>query len=460
MGQITLDMSTAQPLQTPPPVKLDMSTAQPLDSSAAAPPKTYKSGKDAFGSYATPSDAAEQVADMLGQSVKSLVKVSSPNVVYEMIRSHFPQLGLRPWQGIPTANEVGATGVSTLLPAAEGIAPEAAAEEPKTQAPAEPAPKAASSTASILQHPAVAPFVDALKEELYSKIPGYRFTKVLGESLRGLTEGTPDAPLAPPTPGVPETNGVPWGSGGQGPLDLRGKVIPQAPAAAAPETVAPQPSAPNIPARAQIYRDATRQNVPYAGADEDAADLQQITKATINKAIPPEGDTLGLNRRVQAQVDLHLSQGDVPAAESVLDDAAKASNPKYTAPDRPRITPSVQNIRDNISQVNDAQASPNRPTPDSLDDRALSQEFNWDLERHGWAAESEARREFIARNSTGVTKADLTGASEKPVKYTKTPGVPSPGSGADTTPAQVDDLMQKMQSMLDAAKKAKQPASN
>ena len=81
-------------------------------------------------------------------------------------------------------------------------------------------------------------------------------------------------------------------------------------------------------------------------------------------------------------------------------------------------------------------------------DAALSQEMNWDLERHGWAAESEARREFIARNSTGVTKAELTGAAEKPVKYTKTPGVPSFGSGAD-------DLTDLLQKSLEAAKKAK-----
>ena len=43
----------------------------------------------------------------------------------------------------------------------------------------------------------------------------------------------------------------------------------------------------------------------------------------------------------------------------------------------------------------------------SLEDRGIQQEMNWGLERHGYSAESEARREFIVRNSTGVTKGQL-----------------------------------------------------
>jgi hypothetical protein len=222
----------------------------------------------------------------------------------------------------------------------------------------------------------------------------------------------------------------------------------------ATEVAASQPSAATAPKPGvSVWRDATRQNVPYAG--EDDAQLRTFTQAAVNKAVPPEGNTLALNKRVQAQVDLHLSQGDVPAAESVLDDVAQAVNPKWQPPDRPRIVPSVQNIRERIAQVNAAEAQPSRITPDAMEDKALQQEMNWDLERHGWAAESEARREFIARNSTGVTKADLTGAAEKPVRYTKTPGVSATGSAAPMAPTDVDDLMGKMQQMLEAAKKSR-----
>lgn len=169
--------------------------------------------------------------------------------------------------------------------------------------------------------------------------------------------------------------------------------------------------------------DATAENVPYAGASA-------------------RGRKLG-------------AAPATPAPQTPTEPPAAA--PQFA--DRPRVTPAVQNIRENLAQVQNAEAQPNRPTDDSLEDRALQQQMNWDLERHGWAADSEARRRAIAGSSTGVTKSDLTGVVEKPVKYTKTPGVPSlkssSGSAAGMTPGEVDDLMSKMQQMLDAAKKAK-----
>jgi hypothetical protein len=417
----------------------------PANFSAWDQPKA--SAQPAKKDYTTPAGAAEEVADMLGGAVKSLAKVSGPNVMYELLRKNFPSLGLKPVLGMPTANEVGAQGAAMMIPGAEGEAGEGVAV-PK----AEPAIGTAAKVGAALEHPAVTPWIGMMKRELM-KIPGTDLAKTTYESLRGLAEGTPEAPKAPtptaPPAAIPETNGVPWGSGGQGPLDLRGKMIPQEAAPAAASEPAPQPTPSDIPKRADVsvWRDATRQNVPYAG--EDYGKLQAATKATIDKAIPAEGDTLALNKRVTSQVETHLSQGNVEAAESVLDTAAVKANPKWTPPSRPRIVPSTQNIRETIAQVNDAEAAPNRPTPDSMEDRALSQEMSQDLERHGWAAESEARREFIARNSTGVTKSDLTGAAEKPVKYTKTPAVPSPGTSAD-------DLTDLLQKSLEAAKRAKE----
>jgi len=84
-------------------------------------------------------------------------------------------------------------------------------------------------------------------------------------------------------------------------------------------------------------------------------------------------------------------------------------------PEQQRIVPSVRDIRQSLQGP--------RPTPESLEDRAVQQELNWDLERHGRAAESEALRRSIAGSSTGVTKGELTGQVERPVRYTKTPGV-------------------------------------
>ena len=407
MGQGQYSFADVQ--VAPPPPAAPTAKMGQFSMADVATPEPYKSGRDKSGSYTTPADAANEMADMLGESVKSIAKISSPHVVYEMIRQHFPQLGLKPvLGGMPTANETMATATGMMAGADEGTGAPEGAEAPKVEA----APSGAAKVRSVLEHPAVTPWIDrgleAMKEELMSKIPSYPFFKTLAKSAKGLAEGS-QPPAAPASaPPIPETNGIPWGSGGQGPLDLRGKMIPQ-----------------------------------------EIQDLRQITRATVNKTVPPAGDTSPLNTLVHSLVDKHLTQGDVANAEDVLDTAAKTANPKYTPPDRPRIVPSVQNIRENIAQANAAEAQPSRLTADALDDHALSQEMNWDLERHGWAADSEARREFIARNSTGVTKAELTGAAEKPVRYTKTPGVPSPG-----TPA-TDDLTDLLQRSLDAAKKAK-----
>lgn len=137
--------------------------------------------------------------------------------------------------------------------------------------------------------------------------------------------------------------------------------------------------------------------------------------------------------------------------------AAPAPNvPRGTfPPEASKVVPSVQNIRETDAQVQAAEAQPRRyGSADAAEDRALGQEMNWNLERHGFQAESEARREFIARNSTGMTKGELNRqfdaaagkppAPEKPVKYTKTPGV----KAVDTN----DDLLEKLQQSLEDAR--------
>lgn len=193
--------------------------------------------------------------------------------------------------------------------------------------------------------------------------------------------------------------------------------------------------------------DATAENKPYAG--ETARGMKLSAQATAPAAqASPAPPTEAVQPAAQASPAPRTVVTDpatgVPEFSDVI--AAKQAGPQFA--DRPRIVPAVQNIRERIAQVNDAEAQPNRPTADSLEDKGLQQEMNWDLERHGWAADSEARREFIARNSTGVTKAELTGAVEKPVRYTKTPGVPSIGI------TDADDLTDILQKSLAAARQA------
>lgn len=184
--------------------------------------------------------------------------------------------------------------------------------------------------------------------------------------------------------------------------------------------------------------DATESNTPYAGESARGRAVGGV-KPT------PQGQPAA-QAPAPRTVVTDPTTGR-PEFSDVL--AAKQNGPTLQPGEGPRVVPSVQNIRENLEQTRDAEAAPNRPTIDSREDHALQQEMNWDLEKHGWQADSEARREFLARNSTGVTKAELTGAAEKPVRYTKTPGVGSSGSGV------AEDLTDLLQRSLEAAKKAK-----
>jgi len=295
-GPVTLDMSTAQPIAAP--VKLDMSTAQPI-----APAKTYQSGQDSHGSYTTPKDAVNEVADMLGESIKSLAKVSGPNVVYEMLRQNFPQLDLKPALGMPTANEAGASGVAMLAGGEEGTPdiPQAAEGTPRPAV----APSAAAKVGSVLEHPAVAPWVDMMKRELM-KVPGTDFAKTVYQSAKGAIE-TPEAPPVPVTaPPVPTTNGVPWGSRipPQGPPELWGKPIPPEPPAATPTPEGTQPAVatgPQPPSARYLSGDSALRQVLTG---QDNANLLKIAKSRgLNVAResvlkPGQADPLLINKIV------------------------------------------------------------------------------------------------------------------------------------------------------------------
>lgn len=158
---------------------------------------------------------------------------------------------------------------------------------------------------------------------------------------------------------------------------------------------------------AQKYRDSTKENVPYAGENLGAA-----TSKVVDTLVG--GNDRATNLQAQAQVDFHLKQGDVAGAERALDSFAKQADPNYKAPARPATSVTDKNANNEPTQnrqtprqyagtTNDIRAKLTQRA-DSLEDRDISQRMNWDLEREGYSAESEARREFIARNSTGNTK--------------------------------------------------------
>lgn len=177
---------------------------------------------------------------------------------------------------------------------------------------------------------------------------------------------------------------------------------------------------------------------------QQAAALKQPVHDIVDSAIPPTGTTKASNLLTKSRIDFQLQRGNVDAAQAILDSA----KPSPAVKGESRIVPSVQNIRENDAMVRDAESQPDRVKPNSradlLDDKATQQEMNWDLERKGWQVESEARREFIARNSTGATKGSLVQDAKAKL-----------GVGqAAPTPADAD-LLDILQKSLEMAKKGK-----
>lgn len=217
--------------------------AQPVSDSGKSQLKK-PSGFDAT-QPGSPAHAASELAEMLAGATKAAAKISGPNVVYEALRKGFPQLGLKPLLGMPTTNEAMATAVPMVLGGMEGGETESgAANIPKPAQPAVASP--GPGAASMLEHPAVTPWIDAMKAEL-SKIPGANLLKTVAKSARGLAEGTPEAPAAPAP--IPQTNGVPWGQRipPQGPPELWGKEIPAEVPAVPPTPEGAVPTVQHIP---------------------------------------------------------------------------------------------------------------------------------------------------------------------------------------------------------------------
>ena len=238
------------------------------------------------------------------------------------------------------------------------------------------------------------------------------------------------------------------------------------PASETGEALTTQPQATDLtskPKAASSPRFTVQDRVAAQSLLEDA--LKQHTGDVVDRAIPPSGNTYGANLTTKARVEFYLSRGDVANAEASLDQGA-SKVPGYTASERPGPVPTVDDIRKAVKSGNYAPEKPTAINPgmsaDSLEDHAIQQEMNWNLQRHGWSADSEARREFIARNSTGMTKDELitraggAPAPETPVKYTKTPGVKGYGKTPPAQGSSTEDLTDILQKSLDEARKRQQ----
>jgi hypothetical protein len=215
-----------------------------------------------------PKTASDYVSDFGKHFARGMENLAAP-----FIKASAPNVALQIWrhiQGQPnTLKEIPENAVQSFLMSG-GFGEEVPPESKSTSAPEAAAPAKA---ADVLEHPGLKPWVNAAKAEIM-KVPGANLLKTAYDSARGFAEGTPTPPAAP-TPGVPETNGIPWGTRGPGPLDLRGKMIPQTPVypgAPLPEHPGTFPGAP-LPAtpptevlQANALSKATPQPPPEAAA--------------------------------------------------------------------------------------------------------------------------------------------------------------------------------------------------
>jgi hypothetical protein len=141
--------------------------------------------------------------------------------------------------------------------------------------------------------------------------------------------------------------------------------------------------------------------------------LKQHSADVVDAAVPQSNH--GANLHTQAQVDFFLKRGDVAGAEQALDSGAKQANPAWTPPEQRAAVPTTDDIRKAVQtgnyQPQAKQSIASRSRADLLEDQGIQQEMQADLRMHEWSAESEARKEFIARNSTGFSKTEEGGYS-------------------------------------------------
>lgn len=464
---MTLDMSTAQPIA--PQVTLDMSTAQPIaqpDNRSAVrkyaedpnniPLSDYSHATEyglnnlgkgiaqgVVGAYdmahavmsQSPEASAMQAWDYLSKTAHGAADV--PAAVHDINQS--PDATNRYLRvAADTSGQAGGQAIDAL--ASEGMARGVSAATPKV-------------VDAIAEHPAFIKASNAIRNITPKQLAGAATGTAagVGAAAKGHLAYAPEAATA----------GAYFG--GRAAETFLGKARANAPIFAKPEPPAVYPGARfpepadaalgRIPVRqstpleqsggmaqgtasrditppAQVYRDATRQNVPYAGELDEMSDrlanqlaakkgnpaptaedhlqaksvlddaLKSSTDDVVDSAVPKTQDH-GTNLQTKAQVDFHLQRGDVAGAESALDSAVQTvspgSDPSQLFTARTGKVPSTMEIRERVA------TEPGSPA-DIQETRGIQEQMRDNLQRHQWSAESEARREFIARNSTGYTK--------------------------------------------------------
>jgi hypothetical protein len=162
--------------------------------------------------------------------------------------------------------------------------------------------------------------------------------------LQDLANGPAPPPPTPAPTQIPQTNGIPWGSGGQGPLALRGQMIPRSavyPGAPLPENPGTFPGAPypETPSSEVLQGNALSRGA-QSGQPLPGAALGQIPQAQIAPQAQPSPQT----PNVQAQPVQPVPQVSEarPAAMLQFDPVANSSQLAGHAYDPQTQTATIQ----------------------------------------------------------------------------------------------------------------------
>jgi hypothetical protein len=281
-------------------------------------PQAMQSGGKMYQPSGAPNTLGD-MADVALQGLKGIAQISAPGIAASLINKtapglaaklqQIPYIGPMMQQAAPLKNIPGMATAAMASPLAEGMATGDLVPDPNAPRP-QPAPPSPAS-----------PNGSSLLKIMSRHIPvigrGLRAMDTVGE-LQDLVNGPTPAPQsAAPAPNqIPQTNGIPWGSGGQGPLELRGQMIPRSavyPGAPYPENPGSFPGAP--------YPETPSSEVLQGNALARGAQSGQ----------PLPGAALGQIPSTQAQ--------PVPQTTNVQ---AQPAQPVQPAPITPRLAPMLQ----------------------------------------------------------------------------------------------------------------------
>ena len=392
----------------------------------------------------------DDLTDLIGGAAKSLAKISGPNVMYELFRKHFPQANLPPALGMPNEQEVIKNGILMMLPEAEGEAsleePAAATSSTARATSPKAAPTAMPKAASVLEHPGVSPWVDAAKAEVM-KLPGMNLAKMLYRSARGFS-GAEEAPPAPAPPPVPETNGIPWGTRGAGPLALRGKMIPPEAPGVFPGAPLPETPAPEL-LQANALAEGGR-----APTEPAAAALGRIPPPQLPDSAPPSivrrpGEVPPMMIRPRAFSPRNVEP--IPPRPGLMLPPGKAGSMAESVSAPPPPTASwPPDLSSSIEQ---------RPIPGSPEDIAETRNIQEQI-RDAAEAEDATRlarekAEWFRRNTVQDTKGDLIAKAKAAATPPDNAAISTASASTPKATPATNDLTGILKKSVAAAKRAK-----